>query len=190
MALPIFYGRCTETSYLDAGETLAVEVAKGNYCGVSKKINATFFAGGPLSPKSCKHIMDCSRPDVDLVRIIDKDQNYLHINAKTRISGLCPVLETIPFLGSAFAAINVIGFFFSMLSAQKNLNKAVRSAAPRTTDNVRVGDCRFSTDKIFKAAISYTVNQNRLYGSLLALVPFLKPIIRTVQGILYGKNKT
>ena len=85
------------------------------------------------------------------------------------------------------AIINAIGHLFYMSSSYQALKEAVvgLKATARTDTNMNRGACIFYTDKVFDAAVDYTVHRNHLIGSLLSIIPFAKPIVRLAQGSLY-----
>ena len=91
-------------------------------------------------------------------------------------------------IGSAIAAINTLYHFFGMLSSYSTLKKAVKylNATERSDFNVGRGASCVATEKVFAATIDYTVHQNLLVGSLLSLIPLLKPIVRIAQGIIFN----
>jgi len=188
MALPITYGNFLESNYLDAGEMIAQDVGNRKFCSVSKKINRAFFGGGPFSPKSCCQIISAAVPKKPGFIVRQNNQSYVTIKPEVSCCGcFCTFLETIPILGSALAALNILSHFFGMLSSYGKLKKAVAdlNATPRTAYNLDRGASSHYTHAVFTQAVSYTVEQNRLYGSLLALIPFLKPTVRLGQRIIY-----
>lgn len=197
MTLPISYGKCSEKHYVVAGATIGQDVAKRNYNAVSAKINATFFGGGPLAPKPCGYFNSIAFPKSGRYTTDERHgqtHHFVQIDKLGSCAGCASCLETFPVLGSALAAINVLAFLFSMLAFKKALNKAVIDLAViARNQDVPIKDIMSGTDKVFNAAVGYTLNQNRLYGSLLALIPFLKPITRIAQCTLHcccGVNKT
>jgi hypothetical protein len=97
-------------------------------------------------------------------------------------------VEGIPIIGSAIAALKTIYHLFGMLSSYSTLKKAVKklNATERSDYNVGRGASCHYTKKVFEAAIDYTVHQNHLVGSLLSLIPFVKPITRIAQRVIFN----
>ena len=97
-------------------------------------------------------------------------------------------MEGIPVIGSAIAAIKTLFHLFGMLASYCELKRAVKdlNSTIRNDYNVNRGASCSVTSKVFAAAIDYTVHQNHLVGSLLSLIPLVKPTIRIAQGIIYN----
>jgi len=187
-SLPISYGKQFESLFLDAGEMLAKDVNEHRFFEVSKKINDAFFGGGPLVPKSFVHLLSISSPKSPTFIAHEMDGRvFITIRKELFWRKVVGYIEGIPVIGSAVAVINALGHFYSMISSYLKLRKEVKelNEIERTTYNVgRGASCHF-TSKVFDAAVVYTVHQNGFIGSLLAIIPLVKPIVRIAQGTLY-----
>ena len=186
--LPITYGWCSHDSYIDAGEAITQDFDQGNMSSVVEKINAAFFQGGVFAAKSFSDLASVEMPEHPFcISNIDGRGRGVEIGKQTSTSAVLGYIEAIPVIGSVLAIINAIGHLFYMLSSYQALKRAVveLKAMERNDYNMGRGACAYYTDKVFDAAVDYTVHRNHLIGSLLSIIPFAKPIIRLAQGSLY-----
>ena len=195
MALNLVYGKQQESNFLDAGEAIAEDVAQGKFFEISKKLNNAFFDGGVFTPKSFASLASINIPKNPTHRsyeleldIDDHYHCYITIGKKTSFSAVMGFVEGIPVIGSAIAALKTIYHLFGMLSSYTTLKKAVKELNDTERSDYNIGrgaSCHY-TKKVFEAAIDYTVHQNHLIGSLMSLIPFVKPITRIAQGVIFN----
>jgi hypothetical protein len=187
MNLNLVYGKQLESNYLDAGETIAKEVTSGGYFGVSIKINDTFFGGGPLKPKTFAQINSVIIPKSPCYIENLNGHGYITIRKAVSISAVLGFVEGIPVIGSAIAIIKGLGHLYGMIASYSALKKAIKELndTERNDFNVGRGASCYYTHKVFEAAIAYTNHQNQLVGSVLSLIPFVKPIVRIAQAAIY-----
>ena len=173
-------------NYLDAGET----IAKASPCKISQLVNQSFFGGGVLTPKSFKNLASIYIPEEPgmMTTSVNTGISTCKINKKVSYCAIIGYVECLPGIGSPVAVLSIIYNLFGMLSSYFNLKKSVKEldAVDRTPYNVGRGASSHATDKVFKAAVNYTVHQNAVVGSLLAVIPFVKPATRLAQGIIFN----
>lgn len=189
MSLNLIYGKQLQSNFLDAGEVLAKDVAQGRLFDISKKLNNAFFDGEVFTPKSFTSLASVNIPNNPALTEVELDgQSYITIRKQISFSAVMGFVEGIPVIGSAIAAIKTIYHLFGMLSSYSSLKRAVKNLneTERSDINVGRGASCVATEKVFAAAIDYTVHQNHLVGSLLSLIPLVKPIIRITQGAIFN----
>lgn len=189
MSFNLVYGKQQQSNFLDAGEALAVDVGQGKFFDISRKLNNAFFGGGVFAPKSFTSLSSVNIPVNPTYIAHETDgHSYITIGKKISFSAVIGFVEGIPVIGSAIAAIKTIYHLFGMLSSYSTLKKAVKNLnnTERSDFNVGRGASCVATEKVFAAAIDYTVHQNNLIGSLLSLIPLVKPIIRLSQGTIFN----
>lgn len=192
MSLNLIYGKQRHFDFLDAGEIIAKDVSQGKFFEISKKINHVFFEGGIFDPKSFESLFSIYIPERTTCVIYEPNgHSYIIIKKKTSYSAVMGFVEGIPIVGSPIAAINTIYHLFGMLSSRSTLKKAVKNlnSIERTDYNVRRGASSYYTEKVFAAAIDCTVHPNYLVGSLLSIIPLVKPIVRLAQGVIYNVRR-
>ncbi|HSW86854.1 MAG TPA: hypothetical protein VLG49_05070 [Rhabdochlamydiaceae bacterium] len=192
MTLPIGYGKCLESKYLQAGKEIAQCVNEGKYVELTQKINNTFFGGFSLAPKSLSKIASIQVPVHPPYReSIVGDRTYVEIRKGISLGGIVGYIEGIPLIGSAVSAVHAIGQTYCAAISYVRLLKVVEdlNATEYSDFNIGRGQCCAKTNKVFDAAVAFTVHQNRLVGSLLGLVPLVKPVIRVAQIIMYQSQK-
>lgn len=192
MTLPISYGKCLESKYLEAGKQIAQCVNEGKYFELTQKINNTFFGGFSLAPKSLSKIASIQVPIHPAYRESNvRDRTYVEIRKGISLGGIVGYIEGIPLIGSAVAAVHAIGQTYCTVVSYVRLLKVVEdlNATEYSDFNIRRGQCCVKTDKVFDEAIAFTVHQNRLIGALLGLVPLVKPVIRVAQMVMYQSQK-
>lgn len=189
MSLNLVYGKQLESNYLDAGDAIVKEMNQGSCFRVSKMINESLFGGGPLAPKEFLQILTIDIPKAPYYHHqIIEDKTFITIEKVISTDAVIGYLEGIPVIGSAIAAINAVGHLFGLLFSYLTLKNAVKAHAKteRNDFNVGRGACLKTTNRVFTAAVAYTNHQNQLVGSLLSLIPFVKPIVRIAQGTIYN----
>lgn len=188
MSLNLVYGKQLQSNFLDAGEDIAKDVEQGKIFDTSKKLNHAFFGGGVFAPKSFAVMLSEDIPKKPCYIERTRDHSYITIQLSRSLSAKMGLIEGIPLIGSAIAAIKILYHLFGMLSSYSSLKRAVKHLNETERNDFNVGrgaSCVF-TSKVFAKAIKYTVHQNHLVGSLLSLIPFVKPIIRITQGVIFN----
>jgi len=188
----ITYGKNSHNSYLDAGEDIVKDFDQNQGPRIVDKINQAFFGGGVFAPKSFSALASFSIPESPFLISHDgNDKVTVEIgrrwNHQLSWCVFFGYIESIPFIGSAIAAIGIVGNLYNMYHAHKALERSVVAlkATPRTDYNVGRGASCHYTNAVFDAAVAYTVYNNHVKGSLLALIPFAKPLVRFFQAAVY-----
>lgn len=185
------YGVKTQASYLEMGEAIIRDIEEGNSSKVIKKINDTFFAGEVFAKKSFSFLTSIHIPFHPPKEITDLTNLFMgprvEIKKRCSCSAVLGYIEGIPFIGTVIAIFNSIGHFFSMFVAYLKLKHAANSLKATLENDVSQErkESMSRTHSVFDRAVDYTVHRNHLYGSLLAIFPFVKPIVRLAQGLLY-----
>lgn len=195
MSYDLSIGKQVENRFFQAGAAIARDVENGQFDQVRNKLNAALFQGGPSTPKNFKQLISISDPSSEVIthRKVTVKQNpetnnwerdgrlfYLfEIEKKISFSAVMGVLEGIPVIGSAIAIIMTIGHLISMSYARTNLQSASENLIQDPSNDVS-----YKTREVFAHALKYTMHRNYLIGSLLSIVPLLKPIVRLIQGIM------
>lgn len=187
MPFNLVYGKQLDSHYLDAGAAIALDVTEGKFLGVSEKINNAFFGGGALTPKSFTQLTSLEIPDVPAVRDnFPEEQRYITIKSQISFSAVMGYVESIPLIGSAIAIINSHFQLFAMLSSYTTLKRNVTILNDTLRNSpTNPSDMTYKTSLVVAASIDYTVHQNHLIGSLLSIIPLVKPMMRVAQGILF-----
>lgn len=189
MAIDFTYGIQTRDNYLAAGERVADSVNNGRFWEVSKQINRSFFGGGVLKPKRFNRLASINKPVQPLATHHDVATNSITVNVgkKTSFSAVAGYFECLPSVGPIFAAVNALFHTVGMFYSYSKLKKAVvvLNAVERNEFNIGRGEVSVKTNAVFTAAVKFTMHQNHMVGSMLALVPLLKPITRIAQGTIF-----
>lgn len=185
------YPMLPESLYLEAGFEIANDVTQGKISQVSKKVNNLFFDGGVFTPKSFASLVSFYVPKAPNQRLNMQGHLHIIIRKQRSLNGLVGFAEGIPFIGSAIAALNAIYHLFGLCLSRSKLKKTVKSLnnIERNDYNLGRGAITVGTNKVFTEAINYTVHKNRLIGSLLSLIPFIKPIVRLTQGTIFKRTR-
>lgn len=185
MAVRFDYGAQLEVNFRAAGESLAHSVENGRFWEISKLINRSFFGGGVLSPKRFSHIATIKKPIKPKATYIDDEGQapLARIGKRASYSAVAGYIECIPSIGPMFAIVNAMFHTAGMFHSYSKLKNAVQEL------HAEDGDLTAKTYAVFKASVNFTMHQNHLVGSLLSLVPLLKPITRLGQGIIYHIKK-
>lgn len=188
MAVRLVYGAQMESNYLAAGDAMAQSVQNGRFWEVSKQINRSFFGGSALSFKRFSHLATIHKPSQPSGSFQSESGAVLvRIDRKTSFSAVAGYLECIPTIGPMFAIVNAMYHTAGMFYSYSKLKNAVQvlNNVERTEHNIRRGEVLDKTNAVFTAALNFTMHQNHMVGSLLALVPLLKPITRLGQGAIF-----
>ncbi len=191
MSFNLVYGKNLESNFYDASEDIAKEFKAGRCdSGVTKKINDTFFGGGPLAPKPMEQLISSRYPEqlsgLTGIKPVDSTGRpicTLLIDDSLSFGEALGFIEGLPVIGSAIAVIKGLGHIFGMVSSYFDLKKAVADLdkTERSDYNVGRGAYLSKTKMVFNAAVSYTSHKNQLIGSLLSIIPLVKPIVRIAQ---------
>lgn len=147
-------------------------------------INDSFFGGAPfITDKSFKMVFNVSKPAPVV------SGTSIDLRKKKDFYVVWGVLEGMPFLGSFLAIFAVIGNSFRILSTEIQLKKAIK-ALPVTVEHnptTAAGAKYFmQANKVFRITVERTLAENRVYGSLASLIPYLKPaMIGWQSGVYY-----
>ncbi|HSW86855.1 MAG TPA: hypothetical protein VLG49_05075 [Rhabdochlamydiaceae bacterium] len=179
MAVPISDRTSSESKYLKE----IVQLVHGNrFFEVTRKINNTFFDGCPLAPKSFASMASMNVP-VRPPRDLGNNVVYVEMKEKISLGGILGFIEGVPLIGSAIAAVHAIGELYCTIIFYLKLDDVVRHFDYSVEREEKL-------DKIFDTAVAATMHQNRLIGSLLGLIPLVKPAVRASQGILFHLYRT
>lgn len=179
MAVPINDRTSSESTYL---KEIVQLVHDNKFFEVSRKINDTFFDGCPLAPKSFKSMASMNvprRPPQNL----GNNVVYIEFREDISLGGILGFIEAAPLIGSAIAAVHALGELYCTIISYLKLDDAVRHFDYSIERSEKM-------DKIFDSAVAATMHQNRLIGSLLGLIPLVKPVVRASQGILFHLYRT
>ena len=166
-----------------AATEVANDVSKGATSSVVDKMNRIFFGGGALDPKHIDFIVSDSMPLFEAKILTNQDlplqkANFKVINVKQNSSfHLWGYLEAIPVLGSVLGFFALIGHQFKKRSIERSLRLAVKEMDNDGDEKMKLA----AATRVLTLAAQYTQNHNQRIGSLLALVPLVKPIVRIRQ---------
>lgn len=182
----INYGFCSPNSIFLEAENIANDIVNDNVDSVVDKMNRIFFGGGALDPKHVDFVINENRPLFGAKILTQKDfplqeSNFKAIDVKKDQSCyLFGYIEGIPLLGSILAMFALISNQFRKMHVEKNITLAAREIKNLTNtndENVKL----LTATKILTLATQYTQYRNKQIGSLLALIPFIKPLVRAIQ---------
>jgi hypothetical protein len=192
--------RQVERRFLDATIDIAQDVAISQTTQVSSKMNKALFHGGPLAPKSFEHLLTIYDPSSDawpttfpIIHWIPKvgwkknpGERYgiVSIEKKIAFSAILGYLEGIPGIGTVIALIHLVAHLIGMAVSYVRLKQASQELNRASNSSIFI-----KSQKVYTQAIHYTRHRNYLVGSALSLIPFVKPIVRLAQGILYHQKK-
>jgi hypothetical protein len=199
MSCKLIIGNQLESSFLSDVRSLSLNAAYNEKDKISDKLNKALFNGGPSSPKSFGQLLSVENPSGQVVfkKIAHlkanngtsaitwaKDGNshdLVTVEKKASSSAKYALLEGIPVIGSILAIFGAIGHAYSMRKAAARLKEA-GTAHLESNKKPHTKEAELEKAKqVFDAAIDYTSQRNYYKGSLLSLVPFLKPIVRLFQ---------
>jgi hypothetical protein len=194
-SLPIQYGRVVEHQFLLAGQRVLQTYNSSNIFQVAEQINEAFFGGGALAPKSFSHLASVKIPVFSERRYQAQTGGniYVQIRDELSLSSMLGYMEMIPYIGSAIAVIAALGHLYYMITSYFVFTQAVTHLqnTPFNPDNMHRGFCTRAAKDVLEAATSYTTHQNLLVGSLIAMIPYVKPTVRMMQaGIYYQTEQT
>jgi hypothetical protein len=185
--LNITYGFQAEADYFTAGESIAQSVQRGKFWQVSRGINRAFFGGGALKPKRFSTLFSFHKPVAPTCTVLQDEVRVVEIRKKYSVSKVIGYFEGIPFIDPLIAAVNCVAHAIGMIHSYARLRKAVK--ALNAVTNEKIHETAAKTDAVFTAAVKFTIHQNRMVGSLLSLIPLLKPITRLAQGAIFHIKK-
>ena len=184
------YGKQLQSIFLDAGEGLVDGFQLLGASSVSRTLNTAFFGGGVLAPKSFTSLFSLNYP-VNPLYIEHGPPSHITIGKERSYSVALGLVEAIPVIGTVVAIFNTFYHLYSLYPSYCALKKAVveLKQTERTDYNVDRGACCSKTKAVFEAAVNYTMHRNLLTGSLLGLIPWVKPITLLAQGIIFNLNQ-
>jgi hypothetical protein len=171
----------TGEHFLKTGAIIARDTIDSGPEKMSNTLNRALFNGGALAPKSFKQLFSFNDPCSKVLTLLPESYEIVLVEEKMSFSAFLGYLEAIPFLGTVFALIHLIVRLF-FLAASYNSLKSVSKEMLASEENA---DSPEKIKKVFEHAIDYTFHRNYLIGSALSLVPFMKPLTRFIQGMIY-----
>ncbi|MBA3958469.1 MAG: hypothetical protein H0X51_08795 [Parachlamydiaceae bacterium] len=188
MNTAITYGENSAYSYLKFVETVGKKMESSECGAVSEYVNGAFFRL-PMESKPFSELASLTIPTPPFKMLLNGINGKIEIGQKTYLRGVVGFAEGIPVIGTAIAIINGLAHWYQMVKERSALEKAIKTfnASPKNNDYAVDITLRFtSANAVFYHAIAHTVHANQLFGSVLGLVPFVKPIARLAQGILFN----
>ena len=147
-------------------------------------INNYFFDGGPVDPKPLSEIVSLYAPQVNGALAPHKapKEQTVTIEKSFSYSALLGYVEAIPFLGIVLGVINSLGHALGYYLSKQRLNTAIKEQRNDNADGLIALET-------FRAAVQTTIHYNHLIGSMLSIVPFVKPIVRLGQVIANERDE-
>lgn len=180
MVTTLNYGLYSDENFALIAHEIANTIAVSSHNGaehITRIINNNFFGGQALSPKSFGNILSINSPIIWY-----PIRNYVKIDSEPNFFNTIGYIEGIPYLGSFIAILMSFGHLVEMNLARRDLRNAVSSL---NYTNPNDESYRDKVKAVVENALYYTTEKNALVGSLLAIIPFVKPIVRIGQGISY-----
>ncbi|MCK4934231.1 MAG: hypothetical protein KAR79_01465 [Simkaniaceae bacterium] len=182
------YQGCTLGEYIDAGRQISEDFNNGNISAIVDGMNDAFFGGGVLAPKSINYLFTLSDPKAPHFLWLDRlnrNSRSSYFQVENSNYSYLAISEGVPFIGSAIATMNATLHLFMMWRSYQYLHNAVEAFGTVEHRDENLHDSWQYTEYVVNAARDYTLHRNYLMGSLLSIIPFAKPTVRVLQGILY-----
>jgi hypothetical protein len=169
----------TKDQFTSASLSVAQLVNKNDLKQVSLNLHYDLFKGGSTEPKSLKQMLSISTPSSTVT--LDEYANNDRVGLKQSYSlyGVVSLLEGIPVIGSVIAVLSCLGHLFGMFLCKERLEDA-SAALSKNRSNLALAQ------EVHTQAVDFARHDYYLQGSVLAIIPLLKPLLRLTQAAGYA----
>ncbi|MBA3958332.1 MAG: hypothetical protein H0X51_08080 [Parachlamydiaceae bacterium] len=144
------------------------------------RLNEAYFAGGALAPQSFEQLTSSitTNADAELSEnhfIVFIDPNVKDDTLRYKFS----YLEGIPGIGSAIAVFKTLFHLFGLIVFKHEIKHAAKELGSIPSNEATAEEItayHVRSNKVFSYAMEYTSHYNGLMKSLLAIIPFVKPL--------------
>lgn len=169
----------TKDQFTSASRSVALPVNKKDLEQVSLNLHYDLFKGGSTEPKSLKQMLSISTPSSTVTCDTFGNKDRVALKHSYSLYGVVSLLEGIPVIGSVIAVLSCLGHLFGMFLCKERLEDASK-ALLKDRSNLDLAQ------EVHTHAVDYARHDYYLQGSVLAIFPLLKPLLRLTQAAGYA----